>query len=137
MPMIVSDAVQRLVGNRRSREAAPPLSESAPDMTLDQAYAVQRALEKALVDGGDRVVGWKAGFTNAALQESYGVREPVLAFLLASGVFASGDAVPVSRFVSLGLEIEMAFRMKADLSGPGVTSASALRAVEGACRPSS
>jgi 2-keto-4-pentenoate hydratase len=132
MPMIVNDVVQRLVGNRKSREVAPPLSESAPDVTLDQAYAVQRALEKALVDGGDRVVGWKAGFTNAALQESYGVREPVLAFLLASGVFASGDAVPVSRFVSLGLEIEMAFRMKADLSGPGVTPASALSAVEGA-----
>jgi 2-keto-4-pentenoate hydratase len=132
MPMVVSEAVQRLVGNRQSRETAPPLSESRPDMTLDQAYAIQRALEKALVERGDRVVGWKAGFTNAALQENYGVTEPVLAFLLASGVFASGAAVPVSRFVSLGLEVEMAFAMKADLSGPGVTAASALLAVEGA-----
>jgi 2-keto-4-pentenoate hydratase len=132
MPMVVSDAVQRLVRNRQSREVAPPLSESAPEMTLEQAYAIQRALEKALVEGGDRVIGWKAGFTNATLQESYGVSEPVLAFLLASGVFGSGDAVPVRRFVSLGLEIEMAFVMKADLSGPGVTPGSALLAVEGA-----
>jgi 2-keto-4-pentenoate hydratase len=132
MPMIVSDAVEQLVRNRKSREAAPPLSESAPDLTLDQAYAIQRALERALVERGDRVVGWKAGFTNAALQESYGVSEPVLAFLLASGVLKSGDAVPLSRFVSLGLEVEMAFVMKADLSGPGVTPASALEAVEGA-----
>src|SRR5437867_13330054 len=132
MPMIVSDAVQRLVGNRKSREVAPPLSESAPDMTLDQAYAVQRALEQALVDGGDRVVGWKAGFTNASLQESYGVKEPVLGFLLGSGVFASGDAVPISRFAAVGLEVEMAFLMKADLAGPGVTAVSALLAVEGA-----
>src|SRR5215470_8304460 len=132
MPMIVSDVVRRLVGNRKSREVAPPLSESAPDVTLDQAYAVQRALEKALVDGGDRVVGWKAGFTNASLQESYGVMEPVLSFLLASGVFASGDAVPVSRFAAVGLEVEMAFLMKADLGGPGVTAASGLLAVEGA-----
>jgi len=132
MPMAVSDAVQRLVKNRASREAAPPLSETAPDLTLEQGYAIQRALEKTLVERGDRVVGWKAGFTNAALQETYGVAEPVLGFLLASGVFSSGDAVPVSRFVSLGLEVEMAFVMKADLQGPGVTPASALLAVEGA-----
>lgn len=132
MPIVVSDAVQRLVKNRASRKVAPPLSETAPDMTLEQGYAIQRALEKALVERGDRVVGWKAGFTNAALQETYGVSEPVLGFLLASGVFGSGDAVPVSRFVSLGLEVEMAFVMKAALEGPGVTPASALLAVEGA-----
>ena len=132
MPIAVSDAVQRLVKNRERREVAPPLSETAPDLTLEQGYAIQRALEKTLVERGDRVVGWKAGFTNATLQEAYGVSEPVLGFLLASGVFGSGDAVPVSRFVSLGLEVEMAFVMKAALEGPGVTPASALLAVEGA-----
>ncbi len=132
MPIVVSDAVQRLVKNRASRELAPPLSETAADLTLEQGYAIQRALEKALVERGDRVVGWKAGFTNATLQETYGVSEPVLGFLLASGVFGSGDAVPASRFVSLGLEVEMAFVMKAALEGPGVTPASALLAVEGA-----
>jgi 2-keto-4-pentenoate hydratase len=132
MPIVVSDAVERLVKNRASREVAPPLSEMAPDMTLGQSYAIQRALEHSLVERGDRVVGWKAGFTNATLQETYGVSEPVLGFLLASGVFGSGDAVPVSRFVSLGLEVEMAFVMKAALEGPGVTPASALLAVEGA-----
>jgi 2-keto-4-pentenoate hydratase len=132
MPIVVSDAVQSLVKNRSAKEMAPPLSEGAPDLTLDEGYAIQRALEKALVERGDRVVGWKAGFTNAALQEVYGVHEPVLAFLLGSGVFGSGDAVPVSRFIGLGLEVEMAFVMKGDLSGPGVTPATALLAVEGA-----
>jgi len=132
MPIVVSDAVERLVKNRASRAPAPPLSETAADLTLEQGYAIQRALEKALVERGDRVVGWKVGFTTAALQETYGVSEPVLGFLLASGVFASGDAVPVSRFVGLGLEVEMAFVLKAALEGPGVTAASALLAVEGA-----
>jgi len=132
MPIVVSDAVERLVKNRASRAPAPPLSETAADLTLEQGYAIQRALEKALVERGDRVVGWKVGFTTAALQETYGVSEPVLGFLLASGVFASGDAVPVSRFVGLGLEVEMAFVLKAALEGPGVTAALALLAVEGA-----
>ena len=132
MPIVVSDAVQRLIKNRSVKDVAAPLSESAPDLTLEQGYAIQRSLAGALCDGGDRVDGWKAGFTNAALQENYGVHEPVLGFLLASGVFGSGDAVPISRFVSVGLEVEMGFVMRADLSGPGVTPSSALLAVEGA-----
>jgi 2-keto-4-pentenoate hydratase len=78
------------------------------------------------------VVGYKVGFTSAALQERHGVTEPVLGFLLASGVFGSGDAVPLSRFVAIGVEVEVAFLLKSDLAGPGVSTASALLAVEGA-----
>src|SRR6266849_4412606 len=132
MPIAVSDAVDRLVKSRASGQTMSPMSESAPDLSVETAYTIQRALESKLVEGGDRVVGWKAGFTNAALQESYGVKEPVLGFLLGSGVFASGAAVHISRFAAVGLEVEMAFVMKADLAGPGVTPASALLAVEGA-----
>jgi 2-keto-4-pentenoate hydratase len=69
MPIAVADAVQRLVTNRSAREISPPLSETAPDLTLDEGYAIQRSLERALCASGDRVVGWKAGFTNATLQE--------------------------------------------------------------------
>jgi 2-keto-4-pentenoate hydratase len=132
MPIEIGAAVERLVRGRLSHEPNPPFSEAAPDLNLDQAYVIQRALEQALVARGERVIGWKVGFTSAALQEKHGVTEPVLGFMLASGVYASGDAVPVSRFVSLAVEVEMAFLMKAALAGPGVTPASALLAVEGA-----
>jgi 2-keto-4-pentenoate hydratase len=132
MPIVVGNAVKRLVESRATHQPMPPLSESAPDLSVETAYAIQRALERKLVEGGERVIGWKAGFTNASLQESYGVKEPVLGFLLGSGVFASGDAVPVSRFAAAGLEVEMAFLMRADLAGPGVSAASAVLAVEGA-----
>ena len=132
MPIAVSDAVERLVKNRATLQTMSPLSESASDLSVETAYRIQRALEAKLVEGGDRVVGWKAGFTNATLQEAYGVHEPVLGFLLSSGVFGNGDAVPLSRFVSIGLEVEMGFVMRADLAGPGVTASSALLAVEGA-----
>lgn len=114
------------------RRPVSPLSESSPDLTLEQAYGLQRQLEQALVGRGERVVGWKVGFTNAALQERHGVSEPVLGFMLGSGVFGSSDAVPLSRFVSIGVEVEVAFLLRSDLAGPGVTTASALLAVEGA-----
>jgi 2-keto-4-pentenoate hydratase len=40
--------------------------------------------------------------------------------------------VPLSRFAELAVEVELAFLLKRDLAGPGVTPAAALLAVEGA-----
>jgi 2-keto-4-pentenoate hydratase len=124
--------VERLLQGRLGGQASAPLSVSTPDLTLEQAYGLQRQLEQALVGRGDRVVGYKVGFTTAALQERHGLTEPVLGFMLGSGVYGSGDAVPLSRFIAIGVEVEVAFLLKSDLAGPGVTIASALLAVEGA-----
>ena len=129
---MTSARVEHLLAGRRERTASRPLSETTPDLTVEQAYALQRELEQALIARGERVIGWKVGFTTAALQERYGVSEPVLGFLLGSGVFGGGDALPISRFVAPGVEVEVALLLKADLAGPGVTAASALLAVEGA-----
>ncbi|MFI5326407.1 MAG: hypothetical protein ACHQ7H_09260, partial [Candidatus Rokuibacteriota bacterium] len=108
--------VEHLLKGRLGRAAVSPVGELAPDLTLEQAYALQRQLEQALVGRGERVVGYKVGFTTAALQERHGVTEPVLGFMLASGVFGSGDAVPLARFFAVGVEVEIAFLLKADLA---------------------
>ena len=132
MPVTTAAAVERLLAGRLSHQPMVPFTEEAPERGLNEAYAIQRRLEEELVARGERVIGWKVGFTSPALQETYGVAEPVLGFMLASGAFGSGDAVPVSRFVGLALEVEVAFLLKAPLVGPGVTAASALLALEGA-----
>ena len=53
-------------------------------------------------------------------------------FLLANGVYASPAAVPLDRFAQLAVEAEVAFVMREDLAGPGITPPRALAAVEGA-----
>jgi 2-keto-4-pentenoate hydratase len=123
--------IDLLLGSRASHRAIPPLSETRP-LSLADAYRIQDELREALVKGGERLVGWKAGFTGKSSQQAFGVDHPVAAFLLASGVFASGDAVPVARFAQLMVEVEIAFLLRRDLKGPGVTPATALSAVEGA-----
>jgi len=129
---VTAALVEHLLQGRLGREAASPLTETTPDLTLEQAYTLQRQLEHALVGRGERVIGWKVGFTTAALQERHGLSEPVVGFLLGSGVFGAGDAVPMSRFVALAVEVEVALLLRSELAGPGVTVASALLAVEGA-----
>lgn len=132
MPIDTAAAVDRLLRGRLGPELTDPLTAESPDLGLDQAYAIQRCLEQTLVALGHRVIGWKVGFTSRGLQESYGVTEPVCGFLLDSGVFGGGDAVPHARFVGLAVEAEVALVLRADLAGPGVNAARALLAVEGA-----
>lgn len=124
-------AVEPYLAVRREPRPLPPPSETQR-LTLDEAYGFQDRLREALVAGGERVIGWKAGFTTGAAQASFQVSEPVCGFLLASGVFPSGGEVSMARFVSLAVEAEIAFVLKRDLAGPGVTAARALAAVEGA-----
>jgi 2-keto-4-pentenoate hydratase len=132
MPLAIDAAVDHLLQGRDGHRPIPPLSDKHPELSMVEAYSVQRALEQALVLRGERVIGWKAGFTNAAIQGQYGVTEPVLGFMLGSGVFSGGDSIPIDRFASVGVEVEVAFLLKRDLAGPGVTPVSALLAVEGA-----
>ena len=120
-----------LLGTRASHRQAAPLSESAP-LSLADAYRIQDELRGALLGKGERLAGWKAGFTGRASQQAFGVDHPVCGFLLASGVLATGTEVPVARFAALMVEVEVAFVMKRDLAGPGVSPALALTAVEGA-----
>ncbi len=124
-------SIDAFLAARRDRTPQAPPSTQRP-LTVDEAYRVQDRLREALTARGDRVAGWKAGFTTKAAQQQFGVTEPVSAFLLASDVFASGAEIPHARFVGLAVEAEVALVLAKDLAGPGVTPARALLAVEGA-----
>ena len=125
------DLVKECIAARDDARPHRPPSETQR-LSLTEAYAVQDRLRATLVERGDRVAGWKAGFTNNAGQETRQVSEPVCAFLLASGVLSTGAEIAASRFVKPGVEAEIAFVMKHDLAGPGITVPRALQAVEGA-----
>jgi 2-keto-4-pentenoate hydratase len=120
--------LDRLLEMRRYYRKAPLPS---PPIPFDAAYRLQDELREALVARGERVIGWKVGLTSRPAQEFTGVHHPVSGFLLGDGVYASGDAVPLSRFAEVVVEAEIAFVMKGPLAGPGVTPATALLAVEG------
>lgn len=126
-----TDLVKECLAARDEPRPHTPPSEKRR-LSLTEAYGVQDRLREALIGRGERVAGWKAGFTSKAGQEAYQVSEPVCAFLLASGVLSSGAEIAAARFVKPGVEAEIAFVMKQDLAGPGVTAARALLAVEGA-----
>lgn len=113
----------------RRERYAPPSEERA--LSMAEAYAVQDRVREALVARGERVIGWKAGFTGKMAQEMFQCPEPVSAFLLDSGVYADRAEVPLGRFVQVVVEAEVVLVLKRDLAGPGVTPLAALQAIEG------
>ncbi len=123
--------VAHVLAARASRVAGPPPSEGR-SLSLADAYDVQDRVRQTLVARGEQVIGWKVGFTSRATQQAFATDSPACAFLLGSGVYATGAEVPAAGFVGLAVEVEIALVMGRSLAGPGVTPPQALLAVEGA-----
>jgi 2-keto-4-pentenoate hydratase len=71
----------------------------------------RRDAELATGAGG---VGWKIGFNSPAIQAHFGLREPVVGYLVDRGVVADGATVPLTDWVAPAVEVEVAVRMGDD-----------------------
>lgn len=92
------------------------LSRRHPEMTMDDAYAVQSALIARKKAAGRRKIGWKIGLTSRAMQDALKIDTPDSGVLLDDMAFATGSVVPQGRFIQPRIEAEIAFVMKAPLS---------------------
>ncbi len=112
-------------------QPAQDLLERAPELTIDDAYRLQFALMRRKSQRGDRVIGYKAAYTTAAMQKAYGVSGPAVGTLLRSLLLHEDEPIALSRAGRMTLEAEVAALLGRDLVGPGVSAHDALRAVEG------
>lgn len=111
-----------------------PPSGQHPDMTVDDAYAVQLAQVAHRQRAGRRVVGFKVGLTSAAMRRALGVDEPDFGHLLDDMAIADGGQLPAGRLLQPRAEPEIAFVLADTLAGPGVT-ASDVRAATATVAP--
>ncbi len=123
---------QALYDARRTRVPIRPLTETVPEMTVADAYAVQQRLVERLMADGDRLVGFKLGLTSRPMQEMFGVDQPDYGPLLSSMVLSDGVEVDLGGFIQPKIEAEIALVLERPLRGPGVTGVEAARAVGGA-----
>jgi 2-keto-4-pentenoate hydratase len=100
-----------------------PLSQLHPDLTVDDAYAIQGALVAGHAAAGRRVTGRKIGLTSEGIQRQLGVDQPDFGVLLDSHTFRSGQAISLSamRAILPRIEGEIGFLLSRPLAGPGVT----------------
>lgn len=119
--MNVEALSRRLHEAEAARSQIGQFSLAHPDMTIDDAYAVQRAWVARKLAEGRRLIGHKIGLTSRAMQRSSNIDEPDYGALLDDMLFEDGKDIPVSRFIVPRVEVELAFMLKAPLEGPGCT----------------
>lgn len=116
----------------QDRVPIPPLTDEHPDLTVEDAYAIQTINVERRVGEGRLIRGRKVGLTSAPMQQLLGVNEPDFGVLLDDMFTEDGDAIPLDTMLQPRVEAELAFIMGDDLAGPGVTTSNALAAIEGA-----
>ncbi|MBQ0759533.1 MAG: fumarylacetoacetate hydrolase family protein [Zhongshania sp.] len=109
-----------------------PLTEQAPDITIEDAYYISlRMLARRIEDDGEVVVGKKIGVTSKVVQDMLGVHQPDFGFLTDVMAYPNGADITVAgNLIQPRAEAEIGFKLKADLQGPGVTEADVLAATE-------
>ncbi|NDV51178.1 MULTISPECIES: 2-oxo-hept-4-ene-1,7-dioate hydratase [unclassified Salipiger] len=123
-------AADAILTAERSREVCPQPSATWPDMTLEDAYDVQRRWAEARIADGARIVGRKIGLTSRAMQQASKMTEPDYGVILDDALFQDGARITAGTFIKPRLEVELAFIMGEDLSGAGCQIHDVLRATE-------
>ena len=102
-------------------------------MTIEDAYKIQHQMIQRRLDAGEKVVGKKVGCTSKVVMDMLGVNQPDFGYLLSDMVMSEGQDIPISeKMIQPKAEGEIAFVLKKDLCGPGLTNADILAATEAA-----
>ena len=113
----------------RHRQTVQPLTQRFADITIEDAYHISLQLLQRRLDDGETVIGKKIGVTSKAVQNMLGVFQPDFGYLTNTMVYS--DEMPISEhLIQPRAEGEIAFLLKKDLIGPGITNADVLAATE-------
>ncbi|MCI4644991.1 MAG: 2-oxo-hepta-3-ene-1,7-dioic acid hydratase [Hyphomonadaceae bacterium] len=123
--MLTQDTISALADELQmaaeNRQQVRQFSLRHPDMTLDDAYAIQRAWVAKQIEAGAPCIGHKIGLTSRAMQRASNITEPDFGTLLAHMLYDNNGAIPLENFVEPRVEVEIAFILKTDLKGPDCT----------------
>ena len=114
----------------RARRTIAPLLEQEPDITLADAYRIQLRYIERRVAAGETIVGKKIGVTSKPVQDFLGVFQPDFGQLTSGMVYQEGDTIDLDTLIQPKAEAELAFVLKEDLQGPGITAMDVIRATD-------
>ena len=99
-----------------------------PNMTMDDAYRIQKQLVGHKVACGERPVGHKIGLTSRAMQLALGIEIPDSGVLFDTMLLDSGSVVERGRYIEPRVEAEIVFVMGNELAAENLTRQDVVRA---------
>jgi 2-keto-4-pentenoate hydratase len=74
-PAQITGWADQLATARFDRVGCDPITSSV-DLTIDDAYAIQRAGMARRLERGEKLIGWKLGYTSLAMRAQMGIDQP-------------------------------------------------------------
>ncbi|MGD9634942.1 MAG: 2-keto-4-pentenoate hydratase [Pirellulales bacterium] len=112
-PSKCTEFSNRLLEAERERRPVGLLSAEAPDMTQADAYAIAR---QTMLTKGQRIAGYKLGFTSQAMRQQMGIDGPNHGYLLSQPSRDPSDSLRVfSDFIHPRVETEIALSIRRDI----------------------
>lgn len=123
--MLQREIVNRIAHNlhqaEQQRQQIRQISLDYPDITIEDAYAIQREWVQIKLSEGRVIKGHKIGLTSKAMQASSQISEPDYGALLDNMFFMDGGDIALDHFIVPRVEVELAFVLAKPLSGPDCT----------------
>jgi len=113
-----------------TRTVIDPLTNRYPELSVETAYQIQQRMIERRVAAGERIIGKKIGVTSRAVMNMLGVYRPDFGYMLDGMICNEGQEIAMNTLIQPKAEGEIAFILKRDLMGPGVTNAEVLAATE-------
>jgi 2-oxo-hept-3-ene-1,7-dioate hydratase len=129
-PQTIEHLAQRLDEAERTKSMIRAFTLDHPELTIEDAYAIQRAWTQLQLSRGRIVRGHKIGLTSKAMQNAVGIAEPDYGVLFADMFYSDATAIPFDRFSAPRIEVELAFVLKTPLTGPDCTLFDVLNATD-------
>ncbi|WP_336660054.1 2-keto-4-pentenoate hydratase [Leucobacter sp. USHLN153] len=111
----IDSAALELRWAEATRKGVKPLTERFPELTINEAYAIQRANLQDRLSRGERLTGRKIGLTSLAMQQQLGVDEPDYGAITDAMEIANGAEFDPALLLQPRLEVEFAFEIGADV----------------------
>lgn len=126
----ITAIADELVEAGRTRTPVPRLTARYPEMTVADSYRVQDLWRQRCEADGRTLAGRKIGLTSKAMQYATGISEPDYGIIFDDMVLENGCTVDWDAYTHPRIEVELAFLLNKDISGPRATLFDVLAATE-------
>ncbi|MFT5115641.1 MAG: 2-oxo-hept-3-ene-1,7-dioate hydratase [Parasphingorhabdus sp.] len=126
----ITTAAENLYRAEKARQQMPALTRQFPEMTMDDAYAIQSHWVGKKIADGESVIGYKIGLTSRAMQMAMNIDEPDYGVLLDSMNVPNGSTLKADDYLDPRVEVELAFILKHRLEGENISVVDVLNATD-------
>ncbi|RXT14011.1 2-keto-4-pentenoate hydratase [Ammoniphilus sp. CFH 90114] len=125
-----TEIVDYLLSAEKECREVVKITDQYPNLTFEEAYAIQEKLIQRKEQEGARRIGLKLGLTSKPKQEMMGVHEAIYGYLTDDMLVPEWRPVEFNKLIHPKAEPEIAFFIAEDLQGTNITAADVLRVTQ-------